>query len=503
MLFKNTLAQSSGVFAAYLASLILAPVMLSRLGLEAFGIWAVTGAFVTYARTLDLGVGRSLSRFVALYDAGGDPRGVRECIGLGLIAVTLLALVGTVAAVLLAGFVSDVLDALTPGEMRIVLVSSVVLGMTYAYAQVLAAVPIGMRQMVPPNVANTLLTAINLAFSLGVLALSTDLTHYAIANAVAGIVGMIPFVVVLRRVWDGPYLALPSSARVREVIGYGIKGQVVWISDLVNMETDKIVIATMLGVKVAGAYEIGARVAIALRGFGILTVSAMIPTATAEIVEHGREVIGRFYRRYLKLTVGLSFGLFAVGSVTAPFLLVAWLGEVPGDADAVALLLVLGYAMNVSTGVGSSLAMAEGKPGVVALYSSVTAGANIVLTLALTPFFGLWGVLVATVLAWAVGSLLFVRAYNRLNDLTWDDYLGAVLPVTGLCLVCAVPCVAWFLLGGAVPDERLPALLATAAAGVSFLVPYWLVGGRLGFLPERLTASRLLRRRRVEGATAG
>lgn len=502
MLFRNTLAQSSSVFVAYLASLILAPVMLSRLGLEAFGIWAVTGAFVTYARTLDLGVGRSLIRFVALYDAAGDRRGVRECLSLGLIAVTLLSLVGIVASILLAPLVADVLDVSSGSEMRVILVSSVVTGMTYAYAQVLTAVPIGMRRMIPPNVANTIMTTVNLVFSLAILALSTELTDYAIANAVAGVVGLIPFVVVLKRYWGGPYLALPTIARTREIVVYGLKGQVVWIADLVNMETDKIVIAVVLGVKVAGAYEIGSRVATALRSFGILTVSAMIPTATAEIVERGRGIIPKFYHRYMKLSIGLSFGVFALGIVTAPFVLVAWLGEVPGDSDLVVALLTVGFAFNVSTGVSSSLAMAEGKPGLVAFYSTVTAVVNVILTIALTPLFGLWGVLVATVLAWAVGSLLFIRAYNRENDLVWGDYLSAVVPVTALCVACSAPCIAWFLLGGTVPADRLPALAATAVVAITFLVPFWTFASRFGFLPDRLTPGAVMRALRRDARAA-
>ena len=75
MLFKNTLAQSAGLLVGYLFSFLLAPLMISRLGLDKFGVWAVTGAFATYAGLLDLGVGRSLARFVALFDAGGDRRG--------------------------------------------------------------------------------------------------------------------------------------------------------------------------------------------------------------------------------------------------------------------------------------------------------------------------------------------------------------------------------------------------------------------------------------------
>ncbi|HEY7255625.1 MAG TPA: lipopolysaccharide biosynthesis protein [Solirubrobacterales bacterium] len=493
MLFRNTLAQSSAAMVGYIASLILAPILLARLGIDAFGLWAVTGAMVTYARTLDLGVGRSLSRFVALFESQGDRRGVEECVGLGLAAVTLLLVVGLIAAVALAGVVSDLLDVETTSEMRIVLVSSVVLGMSYAYSQVLAAVPIGMREMVPPNVANTLMTLVNFVFSLVALALSDRLPTYAVANAAAGVVGLVPFVVVLVRVWDPPYAAWPTRKRVREVIGYGIKGQTTWIADLVNMETDKIIIAVLLGVGVAGAFEIGARVAVALRAVGVQTVSAIIPTATAEIVRRGKEVIPEFYRRYLKLTVGLSFPLFGVGCVTAPFLLVAWLHEVPDDSQTVLVFLSLAYAVTVTTGVGSTLAMAEGRPGLVAVYAVVAAGTNVGLTVALAPLFGLWGVLAGTVISAALGSLLFVRAYNGLHVLNWIDYLGAVLPAAGLCLVLSIPAGLWYLFGPAVPDQRLPALIGTVVFGLLFMVPYWLISSRLGLIPGRLAPSRVLR----------
>jgi len=494
VLFKNTLAQSSAAIASYAASIVLAPVLLTRLGLDAFGLWAVTGAMVTYARALDLGVGRSLSRFVALYESEGNRRGVQECVGLGLLAVSALALLALALAVLAAPLVASLLDVDSASEMRIVLVSSVILGMSYAYSQVLAAVPIGMRQMVPPNIASSIGTLINLSFSLVVLALSTELTDYALANAAAGVLSLIPYLFVLVRVWGRPYVAWPRMSRVREILGYGVKGQATWIADLVNMEADKIVIALLLGVNVAGAYEIGARIAVALRALGVLTVSAIIPTATAEIVKRGKQVIPEFYRRYLKLSVGLSFPLFTLGCVTAPFALVAWLGDVPDQSTTVLYLLSIAYAIGVSTGVGSTLAMAEGRPGLVAAYAVVSAALNIALSIALIPFFDLWGVLAGTVIAASVGSLLFVHAYNKLNDLTWGDYLGAIVPTVALCLVFSIPAALWYVLHGDVPDERGPALVGTAAITAVFIVPYWLASSRLGLIPGRLTPARLLRR---------
>src|SRR3954468_9900116 len=99
MLFKNTAAQSADLLTAYLFSLLLAPLMLDRLGLALFGVWAVTGAMATYAGLADLGITRSLARFVALYDVRGDPAAIGQCVGLGLIAITAVTAVAAGLAV--------------------------------------------------------------------------------------------------------------------------------------------------------------------------------------------------------------------------------------------------------------------------------------------------------------------------------------------------------------------------------------------------------------------
>ena len=122
---------------------------------------------------------------------------------------------------------------------------------------------------------------------------------------------------------------MPSTALLKEVVSFSIKNQVAWFADLINLQTDKLIIALMIDVHAAAVYEIGSRVVAAVRSSAILSVSAIIPTATSRIVDEGREAIGGMYRRYTPRTCATAFPLFMVASVSAPFLLVAWLGSVP------------------------------------------------------------------------------------------------------------------------------------------------------------------------------
>ena len=150
MLFRNTMAQSTSFALGYLFSFLLAPLMIARLGLDAFGVWAVTGALATYAGLLDLGVGRSLSRFIAVYDTTGEDHRIRECVGLGLLIVTFVGVLAAIVAAAVAPLLSDELGVLNSGEMRLVLLASVAIWTFNGYDGVCSSIGIGRQRMVPP-----------------------------------------------------------------------------------------------------------------------------------------------------------------------------------------------------------------------------------------------------------------------------------------------------------------------------------------------------------------
>lgn len=500
MLFRNTLAQSASVLLGYVFSFILAPVMIARLGLEAFGIWAVTGAFATYAGLLDLGIGRSLARFIAVFDAQEDPVRIRQSVGLGLIAVTVVGLVAAALALPTAAILTDQLGVLSAADMQIVVLASVAIFTFNAYDSVLGAVGIGKRRMVPPNVAASVGISVNFAFSIAALIASSSLVVYALANAAAAVLALVPSFFAMRYVWQAPYAAIPSRELVKEVLSFSVKNQVGWIADLVNFQTDKVVVAVVVDVRAAAAYEIASRVVLAVRGAAILTISAMIPTAAAAIVSEGRQVVGDLYRRYTLRTCSISFPLFMLAAVSAPFLLIAWLDEAPGDSVLLITFLTLAYVVHITTGVGSTITIGAGHPGMVSSNSVVIAAANVVLTVALAPLFGVWGVVAGTFLAVTLGSVRFTQRFLALFDLPWRDFLRGVVPPGLLAIGLALPPAVIALIVG-VPDGRLTATAWLAVCTILYGVPYWLIATRRDFLPAKLQFPPLRRPDPVTTAT--
>ncbi len=493
-IFRNTLAQSAPVLTTFIFSFVLAPIMLSRLGLAQFGVWAVTGALAQYVRLLDFGVTGSLARFVALYDAEGNRRAIEETVGVGLLAAAGVSALTLLAAVLGAPLVSDVLGVLDSGEMRIILISAAGVSASYLFSAVMSAVPIGLRRMGPPSAAETVGNVVNFLASLAALLFSTKLTVYALANLAAAIVIALLSLAALLYVWSGRPARRPTVGHARGILSFGIRSQMVNLAQLVNVQTDKIIIAAMLGPRTAGAYEIGNRVVQGALSLGLMTLAAMIPTATADLIKRGREVIAEYFGRYTVRSLAIAWPLLGTLCVGAPYLLYAWLGESPPDTTAIIVLLSVAFAVSLSTGVAMTLVVADGHPGIVAQTAALVVTLNLSATLVAAPLFGLWGVLIATVAADVTASAIFLVRFDRRYRLPARAFLDALGPPAAVTLASALPFALWYLLIGVGEPGRLAATLGVLATGGLYASICWLAGSHYGLLPEKLRAGAIRRR---------
>lgn len=494
MLFRNTVAQSSSVLLATALSFVLTPLMLARLGLTQFGVWAVTGAIVNYAQVMALGVTTSLSRFVAFHDGRNDRRGIEECLGLGLITVAAVAAISGSGAVLVVPVLADALHQSDLEAMRIVVFCVWAIFAITLLRGVLSSVPVGLRRMVPPAIASNIGVGTNFAASVVALVLSRDLVVYALANAGASVVALVATVVAFRSVWRPTTVRLPSRRRVRDVLGFSLKSQATWIADQVNNQTDKVIIALLIDVRTAATYEIAGRVVSAIKAIGVLTVSAMIPTATAEIVRRGGTVVNEYFRRYTTLSVAIAFPISVAAMLAAPYLFVAWLGRVPPNTLLVMIVLTAANFVNIASGVAMTLSLAGGRPGLVATNAITVAAVNLALTAALAPLFGLWGVLAGTFGAITGGTLVFIARFQRQWQIQPRTFARAVARAGSLALGLAVPIALLEIALHDAPPTRAMAAMATLAIGALYAVPYWILASRLGILPAPLSYHAVLRR---------
>ena len=89
---KNTFFSIVGTFWMLGISLLLTPYIISKIGLERFGIWAISASLVGFLGLFNLGTSNTYTKYIAEYNAAGDPRRVNQVISTGLIINVFLGL---------------------------------------------------------------------------------------------------------------------------------------------------------------------------------------------------------------------------------------------------------------------------------------------------------------------------------------------------------------------------------------------------------------------------
>ncbi len=487
-LTRNTVWQSIPRLLGYVLSFASAPVIVAGLGLREFGIWALTGALAQYASLIDLGAGISLARYIAAHQ--DDETRCGQYMAIGWLAVAFVALVLTIIALAIASPLSHLVKGISPAHMRVVLLASVVLICSSMLISVISAFPVGNRRMVAPNIAISIGAVVNFIASVLSIALGAKLPGYALANAGAAVISVAVVAGLVVRA-EGPLpFARPSLAQARVFLAYSTKNQIVRLMDLVNYQTDKIVIAFTVGPAAAGAYELANRVSIAVRQVGVYATSAIDIELTSVLRKGGLRAVKARYRRYTEIAAIIGFPAVLLAMATAPLLLRAWLHHVPPNSELVLVALCGAYLIAVSTGVGYGVAIAAGEPGIVAKTSVGTAVANIVLTAALAPIFGIWGVLSGTVVALTVGALAQVAYVHRHYRLSPRAYLDAVGPPLRAYVLLAIPV-------AVVSYSHLLESRAASIVGLLLVAGYYIIAclwwaWRTGRLPSAV-ANRLPR----------
>jgi O-antigen/teichoic acid export membrane protein len=149
-------------------------------------------------------------------------------------------------------------------------------------------------------------------------------------------------------------------------------------------------------------------------------------------------------------------------------LLETWLGHRYVEAQAGLAILVAYWLFGANTGVLGSMMWAHGQGRVLAILAWATAGANLALSLILTPLIGLNGVVLGTTGAYALIFPFFLRAATRAIGVSIHDLaVSAWRPVYPFAACLAAALLALRL---ALPDARPVVLLAIGSAG---LAAYW------------------------------
>jgi O-antigen/teichoic acid export membrane protein len=428
----------------------LIPFMVSRLGVDMFGLWSLIFAVVGLFGLLDLGFATAAMKYVAELTASGDHAGRNEVLATLLVVYSVLGAVCLALVALLAGPASGwfdlPLDQAQPFTLALWLIGAVV-AVSFP-ASLVKAILIGSGRMHLVNAVELVTTLVNAALIVILLEAGFGLVGMAIATATTMLLGPMVMLPLAIRLTPGLSASprLFSRSRVRELLGFSVYFFVANVAVLVILRIDPVVIKAFLTLSAVAVYAVAAKIAEYTYLLNKQFSNALMPLVSQSKGAGNVDTVRRILVDGTRFLLAIAVPFIALLFFYADAIVILWMGQ--EFAESVPLLRILLLAVlfsSVQLNAANVLGM-TGKHRFVAFAMGGSAVLNLILSIALIQIFGLTGVALGTLLATlAAEFLLVVPRACREQGLGLGDFLRhaiwptmpALVPALGIAALMA------------------------------------------------------------------
>jgi O-antigen/teichoic acid export membrane protein len=448
----------------------MAPVLVHGLGDSRYGIWSLVESVLAYLMLFDIGLGASVVRYVARFEANQDQASLNRLFST---CMALFSGLGAAVMALVLGLAFlwphplGVPAELAPDARWLLLILGANLGLQLplgVYPAVLDGLGRYPTKVVVQNVGLVLRTVLFLVVvrrggglvGLGLVTTVCNLVeHLVLALAVK------LYLPALRFSW-----ALASWQTVRMIRSYSLDAFWVMVANRIAFQTDAIVIGAFLAPQFITFFAVGARL-VEYSKNGFRSAVTVLTPAISELDargEHGRirELMLHATRTVLYLVLPIELGLLLLGR---PFFAL-WLGPSYIESSYPTLvILALPLALAISQAVSVRTLYGLGQLHWLARASILQAVLNLVLSIALVKPLGIEGVALGTMIPNVLYCLALMHHVCRAVQVPIGRYVMSTW-FKPLAIV-PLPALAWLT-----PERwnRLPGwggLLVTGVVGVA------------------------------------
>jgi len=411
--------------------IILTPLIISRLGLEGYGVWALLFTICAYVNAVDVNFGVAYNKLAAEHDARGDYRRLSEILGAGMTLVGLIALVA-LGSIWLARY--PILRLFNVPEPMLIDAGQALLGVSVCVMLRMSlgcAFPVlqGLQRTDLRNILSITASAIEFTVTIVLLLRGWKLLGLAVGHMVGQITStLIAWRLCLRLRPELSFNPLNGTRwGLRTIAAIGGKFQFLSVMQLIIHRGTKLFTAALLSVYFLGIVEVAdklIRLGVAL-GSGLL---APVMPAFSNLRARGEERrVQALFERGSKMVAAVCLPSFAFLAIFADRLIFLWTGkEFPLAAWTVRMIAPVAF-LGMLTGMGTAALRAQGLIRVEMLYALVGASVLVVLYYPGYLWHGYQGMIGVEVFAGVSAAAWFLWAFAKNQGLNLKEYAWAVL----------------------------------------------------------------------------
>jgi O-antigen/teichoic acid export membrane protein len=471
---RNVVSNYVTLVLGSLLGFVITPILLSRLGSTAFGVWSLILGTISYLTLLEAGLGPASTNRVAASESEG-PEALSRLLSTALTLSTWIGAGGMLISVGLAA-VFPLLFHVPAGLVDGARIAIVLVGAAQAASSLLlvftaALLGTGRQYIVNfSGFAVSALTSVGQAVALlsggGIDALAT-----------IQLAGAAVTLLVFRRKVNQALPTVPVSVRrydratARRLTSLGWRNSVYSVTSVLAFGSDILLVGLLIGTSQVAGYAIALRVYLFMQQATTGVLGAIGPAHAHAAHNSTSERRFQLYCVSSYATLGLALYAALTVSLFGPSLLHIWLGHVPSGATSVLTVLCAVLVVQAPGINAAQLLLSSERASELMRITIISASVNIVASVALTATVGTIGPALGSLVAVSLIDAVYMpRRICRLLDQPYSALLARVVlplgvPLAGLVGVLAIG-------HSIVPNG--PLVLVTAAAGaVVFFGAIW------------------------------
>lgn len=404
----------AGLLLPLVIAAITVPALLSSLGAERFGLLALVWGIVGYAGSLDLGLGRALTQYVATLPAEQWRLQVRSVLkttsALTFMSGSIFGLLLFVAA---SGGVQHWFNTTTVSETEL---ETVILLVAFVLpVQAMSATYRGLceasQRFQGINIIRILLGVVTFAGPGIALWFSETLILPVLLLVIARLLALGVFrILALRCLVDTAPNAQFDRILARRLFSFGGWVTVSGILSPIMLQADRFTIGAVLSAAAVSAYVIPYELVVQSLVL-VGAVSATVFPAFSRMIASQPELLHAYFKLWLRRIAGLMLCVAVLLALMLPVILPLWLGDkATPDMALIGQILCVGVFANALAAMYYALIQAHGRADVTAKFHLIELPVFLILLFALIHLFGPAG----AAMAWSgrmLLDLLLLRSY--------------------------------------------------------------------------------------------
>jgi O-antigen/teichoic acid export membrane protein len=433
---RNVVFNWVGTLANMGVGFFFAPFILHRLGDAAYGVWVLAISVVGYLGLLDLGMQSSVLRFVSKGHTTGDHQGSSDAISAALWVRLQLSSVGLLLSAGLAAVFPiwfKVPPALASDARRAILL----IGLTTAIAMsfgVASAVLSGLNRYDLQNYVGLTQTAVRVTGIVFVLRTGHGIVAIAVCELIATVISSVLLVFTAHRLYPELRVRLqkPKKETLRKLWVYSSYAFLTTIAVQLVYQADNLVVGAFVSATAVTYYAI----ANSLCRYASQIVGSIggtfVPAASTYEAAGDTAGLLALYRNGTRATIMISLPILITLIIRGRTFIGFWMGQQYSQSSGT-VLIILSSALFFAFANRTASAIAYGveKHKTAAIWAIGEGVTNLVLSVTLVHWYGIYGVAFGTMVPNLIAQLVFWPRYiSKLVGLSsWEVIWGVWGPM--------------------------------------------------------------------------